>query len=80
MITFLPPFRASTMKGLYTKVIAGKYDPIPSGYSKDLTDILKSCLIVKPSDRANCDQILSMSIVKNHQDKNLQCEQEFIPE
>jgi NIMA (never in mitosis gene a)-related kinase len=66
MITFLPPFRASTMKGLYTKVIAGKYDAIPSNFSRDLTDMLKTCLIVKPSDRANCDQILNLPFLKNH--------------
>ena len=54
MITFLPPFRASTMKGLYQKVIAGKYDPIPSQYSADLKNVLKSCLQVRPSDRQNC--------------------------
>ena len=58
------------MKGLYTAVIKGKYDPIPSNYSKDLTDMLKSCLIVKPQDRANCDQILALPFLKNHQDKN----------
>ena len=44
MITQMPPFRAATMKGLYTKVIAGKYDPIPSSYSKDLHNVLKACL------------------------------------
>ena len=33
MITYLPPFRATTMKGLYQKVIAGKYDPIAPFYS-----------------------------------------------
>ena len=44
MITHLPPFRASTMKGLYTKVIAGKYDAIPSHFSTDLKNMLKSTL------------------------------------
>lgn len=44
MIAQVPPFRATTMKGLYTKVISGKYDPIPSSYSKDLTEVLKVCL------------------------------------
>jgi len=66
MITFLPPFRATTMKGLYSKVIAGKYDSIPSNYSRDLTDMLKACLIVKPQDRANCDQILALPYLQKH--------------
>ena len=72
MITFLPPFRASTMKGLYTKVIAGKYDSISSNYSKDLSDMLKTCLIVQPHNRANCDQILAMPILKNHKPSTLE--------
>ena len=44
MITHLPPFRASTMKGLYTKVIAGKYDAIPSHFSTDLKNMLNKTL------------------------------------
>ena len=46
------------MKGLYTKVISGKYDPIPNNYSQELKNILKSCLQVRSSERADCDQIL----------------------
>jgi len=30
-----PPFRATTMKGLYSKVTTGKYDPVSSHFSKD---------------------------------------------
>lgn len=44
MITFSPPFRATTMKGLYSAVIKGKYDPIGNQYSNDLKNVLKSCL------------------------------------
>jgi len=55
MITQLPPFRASTMKGLYTKVIAGKYDAIPAHFSTDLNNMLKTTLQVRPTERSNCD-------------------------
>ena len=44
MIMKMPPFRAQTMKGLYTKVLSGKYDPIPQLYSDDLRQVLRSCL------------------------------------
>ena len=44
IITFEPPFKASNMKGLYSKVTAGKYDQIPHHYSHDLKEVLKSCL------------------------------------
>lgn len=66
MITKMPPFRATTMKGLYAKVLSGKYDPIASFYTQDLKNILKSCLQVRLSDRANCDKILKMPGLLNH--------------
>jgi NIMA (never in mitosis gene a)-related kinase 1/4/5 len=55
MITQLPPFRASTMKGLFTKVVTGKYDPIAAHYSQDLKNMLKATLQVNSALRANCD-------------------------
>jgi len=64
------------MKGLYTRVIAGKYDSIPNTYSKDLTEMLKACLIVKPQDRANCDQILALPITIKHMSSKLEEEAE----
>lgn len=54
------------MKGLYTKVISGKYDPIPSHFSQDLKNVLKSCLQVRSSERSDCDQILRNPSVLNH--------------
>ena len=66
MIAKMPPFRAQTMKGLYSKVLSGKYDPIASHYSQDLKDILRCCLQVKPSDRPNCTKILRMPGLLNH--------------
>lgn len=66
MITQQPPFRATTMKGLYTKVISGKYDPIPNHFSQDLKNMIKSCLQVRSSERADCDQILRMPGLLNH--------------
>lgn len=66
MMTYLPPFRASTMKGLYSKVIAGKYDPIPAHFSQDLKNMLKQTLIVNPRDRSTCDQILALPGLLSH--------------
>ena len=40
MCTNLPPFRAANMKGLYHKVIAGKYDPLPKSFSTDLSEVI----------------------------------------
>ena len=44
MIMKVPPFRASTMRGLYNKVLAGKYDAIPQHYSLDLKKMISSII------------------------------------
>jgi NIMA (never in mitosis gene a)-related kinase len=44
MITLLPPFRATSMQGLCTKVTKGIFDPISSRYTLDLQQMVKSCL------------------------------------
>ena len=36
MLTKNPPFRANSMKGLYKKVIQGKFKRLPYIYSNDL--------------------------------------------
>jgi NIMA (never in mitosis gene a)-related kinase 1/4/5 len=66
MICQVPPFRATTMKGLYTKVISGKYDPIPNQYSSDLKTVLKCCLQVRASERSDCGQLLKMPGLLQH--------------
>ena len=49
-----PPFRAADMKGLYNKVISGKYPEIPKMYSSDLMGVIKSLLQQNPSLRPSC--------------------------
>ena len=66
MITLLPPFRAQTMKGLYSKVLSGKYEALPGHYSDDMRKVLRSCLQVRASERATCDKILKMPGLLNH--------------
>ena len=66
MITKLPPFRATTMKGLYTKVISGKFEPIGKLYSEDLRSQVARCLKVRSSERPNCNKILAMPGLLNH--------------
>jgi NIMA (never in mitosis gene a)-related kinase len=66
MITKVPPFRAQTMRGLYNKVLAGKYEPIPSHYSQDLKTMISKCLQVRSSERPNCGKLLAMPGLLNH--------------
>lgn len=55
MITSQPPFRAPTMKGLYSRVISGKFEKIGSQYSTDLHNMIGSCLQVQSSKRPTCN-------------------------
>jgi len=54
------------MKGLYAKVLSGKYEALPSYYSDDMRKVLRSCLQVRSSERPKCDKILSMPGLLNH--------------
>jgi len=66
MCTKAPPFRAANMKGLYTKVISGKYDPLPSHFSQDLKDVIAKCLKTRASERTTCDKLLASPALLNH--------------
>jgi len=54
------------MQGLATKVTKGAYDPIPSRFSADLHQMVKSCLQVNCEKRPSCDQILATPGLLNH--------------
>jgi serine/threonine protein kinase len=53
------PFRGTTMKGVYEKVMKGVYSPIPSFYSTALSNLISNMLSQKPISRPSCDQILA---------------------
>lgn len=44
MCKFKHPFEAKTQASLILRIIRGKYDAIPSLYSKDLAEVVDSCL------------------------------------
>mmetsp|Transcript_1315 Transcript_1315/g.1355 ORF Transcript_1315/g.1355 Transcript_1315/m.1355 type:complete len:177 (-) Transcript_1315:439-969(-) len=64
MTTLKPPFRANDMNGLYKRVLKGQYPKIPSNYSNDLAQLIKTLLQVQSSMRPTCEQILNLDIVK----------------
>jgi NIMA (never in mitosis gene a)-related kinase len=43
-----PPFLATNMKELFTKVTKGKYPEIPKHFSSDLSKMISYCLNVNP--------------------------------
>ena len=66
MITLLPPFRAQSMAGLAQKVTKGVYERIPSHFSADLSQMIRSCLQVLPANRPTLDKILVTPGLLNH--------------
>ena len=63
MLALHPPFRAESMKGLYEKVLKGKYPKINERYSSDLSNLLKLLFKLDPKERPSCDEILQNPIV-----------------
>lgn len=55
MVTLKPPFRANDMNGIYKKVLKGQYPKVPSNYSDDMQQMIKSLLQVIPAQRPTCD-------------------------
>jgi len=64
MCALVPPFRAEDMNGLFKRVLKGQYPPIPSHYSMDMRQLIKSLLQVEPSGRPDCNGILTMPIIQ----------------
>ncbi len=58
------------MKGLYKKVVAGKYDPIGSKYSSALQNMIARLLQVDPSKRPSAEEILIDPIVQQFINKH----------
>ena len=64
LCTFRPPFEAESMEGLARKVMRGRYDPIPSGYSQSLKNLIAKLLVVEPAHRASVNDILATESVQ----------------
>lgn len=52
------------MEGLARKVMRGRYDPIPSGYSHSLRTLVAKLLVVEPAHRASVNDVLAMDAVR----------------
>jgi len=56
----LPPFRADSMKALYSKVVKGKFASIPSAYSSELNSLINSMLRVNPKKRPSATELIDL--------------------
>jgi NIMA (never in mitosis gene a)-related kinase len=55
-----PPFQAKTMKDLSKHICRGKYPRLPSCYSQELHDMVKSLLVLDASKRPTMSDVIRM--------------------
>ncbi|MCJ1387420.1 G2-specific serine/threonine protein kinase [Xylographa bjoerkii] len=59
-----PPFNAKTHLQLVQRIRDGRYDPLPSNYSPELQNVIKSCLKTNPQHRPDTAALLQLPIVR----------------
>ena len=59
-----PPFKAEDMEGLFNAVVNGKYKPLSSIFSKELSQVIKLLLSVKPKLRPTTEKILGSVLIR----------------
>ena len=63
MVALDVPFKAEDMEGLMKSILTGKFTPIPNIYSKELAQLIKEMLQLKPKNRPNCDKLLKSQMI-----------------
>ncbi|KAL8628089.1 hypothetical protein Q9189_006225 [Teloschistes chrysophthalmus] len=64
LCTRRPPFDAKTHFQLIQKIKDGRVDPLPSMYSPELQEAIKSCLKTNPHQRPDTADLLSLPIMR----------------
>eukprot|EP00035_Acanthoeca_spectabilis_P022965 m.446878 g.446878 ORF g.446878 m.446878 type:complete len:1080 (+) comp19435_c0_seq1:1575-4814(+) len=64
LATLKHAFEAGNIKGLVLKIIAGKYPPVPTYFTRDLRQLVDRCLKQMPRDRPSVNSILKMPFIK----------------
>ena len=59
-----PPFNAKTHFNLVQKIKDGRVNPLPSIYSPELQNVIKSCLKTNPLLRPDTAQLLNLPIIR----------------
>ena len=60
LIMLKTPFKATSMKELYKKVMSGQYPPIPKTFSNKFQIVIDKILKVRPEERPNTTEILEI--------------------
>ena len=63
-----PPFRANSLEDLFKAITKGKFDPIPSIYSRELHMVIGMLLQVNPSLRPDVNSLLRNSLIVKKMD------------
>ena len=63
------PFRGVSMQNLYKNVLRGIYQQIPSRYSDELKQIIKTILVVNPKNRPSSEDLLENPIIKKKKEE-----------
>lgn len=69
MAALKPPFQANDMSLLFKKVQNGYFEKIPQCYSRELHNIISSCLKVNSNERPMASQILKQKDVLLHMEE-----------
>ena len=63
MCTLKHPFEAKNQAALLLKIIKGRYEKIPRIYSRQMSDLVNSCLMKDYKKRPSIEEILTQEIV-----------------
>ncbi|RMD42519.1 hypothetical protein DV735_g2573, partial [Chaetothyriales sp. CBS 134920] len=63
LVSHEPPFNANSHLQLIQRIRKGEFKPIPSIYSKDLANVISSCLKVNPLHRPDTASLLSVPYI-----------------
>ena len=80
MCALRPPFMAESIHALAIKIIEGRYEPISSRYSSELSSLVTALLVREPANRPSIHQILRFPIVRKRIEDHLSrslCLEEF---
>lgn len=64
LCTLKHPFTGANQAGLILRIVRGKYEPIPSFYSKDLAEIVAKCLTRDTRKRPSIHDLLELDSVQ----------------
>ena len=64
LATLEPPFKGEDMEGLFNAVVNGKYKALNSSFSKELSQVIKLLLSVKPKIRPTTEKILTSALIR----------------